>query len=92
MENLGCEAYVFSPDPAEENKVAVYELWKDRDSLHAHFDHENYFNMGSMFGEIGLAGAESKNGESPLVNLSTMKHLAQELISFLRMNKLLKIR
>ena len=48
--------------------------------------------MGSMFGEIGLAGAESKNGESPLVNLSTMKHLAQELISFLRMNKLLKIR
>ena len=88
----GCEAYVFSPDPAEENKVAVYELWEDRDSLHAHFDHENYFNMGSMFGEIGLAGAESKNGESPLVNLSTMKHLAQELISFLRMNKLLKIR
>ena len=56
----GCEAYVFSPDPAEANKVAVYELWKDRDSLHAHFDHENYFNMGSMFGEIGLAGAESK--------------------------------
>ena len=56
----GCEAYVFSPDPAEESKVAVYELWKDRDSLHAHFDHENYFNMGSMFGEIGLAGAESK--------------------------------
>ena len=56
----GCEAYVFSPDPAEESKVAVYELWKDRDSLHAHFDHENYFNMGSMFGEIGLAGAESR--------------------------------
>ena len=23
----GCEAYVFSPDPAEESKVAVYELW-----------------------------------------------------------------
>ena len=51
---------MFSPDPAEENKIAVYELWEDRDSLHAHFDHENYFNMGSMFGEIGLAGAESK--------------------------------
>ena len=44
----GCEAYVFSPDPAEENKVAVYELWEDRDSLHAHFDHENYFNMGNL--------------------------------------------
>ena len=24
----GCEAYVFSPDPAEQNKVAVYELWE----------------------------------------------------------------
>ena len=55
----GCEAYVFSPDPADGEKVVVFELWDDRDSLHAHFDRQNYFNMGSMFGEVGLAGAES---------------------------------
>lgn len=56
----GCEAYVFSPDPASEEKVAVFELWDGRDSLDAHFDHQNYFNMGSMFAEVGLAGADSR--------------------------------
>ena len=56
----GCESYVFSPDPATEEKVVVFELWDDRDSLHAHFDHQNYFNMGSMFGQVGLASAESR--------------------------------
>ncbi len=56
----GCEAYVFSPDPADGEKVVVFELWDDRDSLHAHFDHQNYFNMGSMLGEVGLANAESR--------------------------------
>ena len=30
----GCEAYVFSPDPAEENKVVVYELWEDLSLIH----------------------------------------------------------
>ena len=56
----GCRAYVFSPDPCENDRVIVFELWDDRESLAAHFDHQNYFNMGSMFGEVGLAGAESR--------------------------------
>tara|TARA_B100000029_G_scaffold449059_1_gene471966 strand:- start:261 stop:1076 length:816 start_codon:yes stop_codon:yes gene_type:complete len=59
-DEAGCQSYVFSPDPASDEKVVVFELWDDRDSLHAHFDHTNYFNMGSMFGEIGLAGADSR--------------------------------
>jgi len=56
----GCRSYVFSPDPCVDGQVIVFELWEDRDSLSAHFDHQNYFNMGSMFGEIGLASAESR--------------------------------
>ena len=55
----GCLAYVFSPDPCAEDRVVVFELWENRDALSDHFDHQNYFNMGSMFGEIGLATAES---------------------------------
>ena len=56
----GCRSYVFSPDPCENDRVIVFELWEDQKSLADHFDHQNYFNMGSMFGEVGLAGAESR--------------------------------
>ena len=56
----GCHAYVFSPDPCESSRIVVFELWEDQSSLANHFDHQNYFNMGSMFGEVGLANAESR--------------------------------
>ncbi|HAY50929.1 MAG TPA: hypothetical protein DCY30_02790, partial [Acidimicrobiaceae bacterium] len=29
----GCRAYVFSPDPCENDRVIVFELWDDRESL-----------------------------------------------------------
>ena len=57
------------------------------------FDHENYFNMGSMFGEIGLAGAESKKWRvtacEPVYDETPR---ARADFFFCRMNKLLKIR
>ncbi|GIS34709.1 MAG: hypothetical protein Ct9H90mP5_11580 [Acidimicrobiaceae bacterium] len=28
----------------------VVEIWDNYDSLHQHFDHENYFNMGNLSG------------------------------------------
>jgi len=59
-DEAGCRSYVFSPDPCANDRVVVFELWEDRDSLAAHFDHQNYYNMGSMFGEVGLASAESQ--------------------------------
>lgn len=55
----GCHAYVFSKDPCVEGRIAVYELWEDEASLAAHFEHENYFNMRTMLGEFGLAGADN---------------------------------
>lgn len=56
----GCHDYVFAPDPCVEGRVQVYELWEDEASLAAHFQHENYFNMGRGMGEIGLASADSR--------------------------------
>lgn len=55
----GCRAYVFSPDPCVAGRIVVYELWDDEASLAAHFKHQNYFNMGAMLNEIGLAGADN---------------------------------
>lgn len=55
----GCHAYVFAPDPCVAGRIQVYELWEDEASLAAHFQHENYFNMGRRLGEHGLKGASS---------------------------------
>lgn len=56
----GCGAYCFAADPCVANRVQVYELWDDEASLAAHFEHENYFGMRTMLGEMGLTGADNK--------------------------------
>lgn len=37
----GCQAYVFSPDPADPAVVHLYELWDDQAALDAHFASEH---------------------------------------------------
>ena len=56
----GCRAYCFAPDPCVEGRIQVYELWDDEASLAAHFEHPNYLNMRTMFGQFGLLGADNK--------------------------------
>ena len=58
-EEAGCRAYYFAPDPVIDVRMVVYELWEDTESLAAHFQHQNYFNMRDALGEIGLAGADN---------------------------------
>jgi len=55
----GCLAYCFAPDPCNDTRVQVYELWQDEASLAAHFEHENYFNMRNTLGECGIIGADN---------------------------------
>ena len=45
VEEAGCRDYCFAPDPAVPNRIQVYELWEDSDSLAAHFEHPNYLRM-----------------------------------------------
>ncbi len=45
LEEKGCRDYCFAPDPAVPNRIQVYELWEDSDSLAAHFQHPNYAEM-----------------------------------------------
>ena len=53
----GCLAYCFAPDPCLETRIQVYELWTDEVSLEAHFQHENYFNMGRTLRDCGITAA-----------------------------------
>ncbi len=45
VEEAGCHDYCFAPDPSVPTRIQVYELWKDSDSLAAHFQHPNYHKM-----------------------------------------------
>ncbi len=45
LEEPGCQAYCFAPDPGVETRIQVYELWEDEASLAAHFKHSYYDAM-----------------------------------------------
>ncbi len=47
LDEPGCHAYCFAPDPGVDVRVQVYELWEDEASLAAHFKHPNYIEMRS---------------------------------------------
>ena len=54
VEEDGCRDYCFAPDPSVPNRVQVYELWEDSDSLAAHFKHPNYAKMVELLGNAGI--------------------------------------
>jgi len=56
----GCLAYCFAPDPCAAERIQVYELWTDEASLAAHFEHENYFNMGGALRDCGIVNADNR--------------------------------
>ena len=37
LNETGCQEYVFSPDPNDDNRIMLYELWDDQAALDAHF-------------------------------------------------------
>ena len=37
LDEVGCSEYVFSPDPNDDNRIMLYELWDGQASLDAHF-------------------------------------------------------
>ena len=45
----GCREYVFSPDPDDDNRVLLFELWDDQEALDLHFasDHMAEFQRAS---------------------------------------------
>lgn len=37
LEEPGCHEYAFSPDPNDDQRILLYELWDDQAALDAHF-------------------------------------------------------
>lgn len=37
LEESGCHEYAFTPDPNDDNRVLLYELWDDQTALDGHF-------------------------------------------------------
>lgn len=53
-EEAGCHAYCFAADPSVPTRIQVYELWEDRGSLLAHFDHRYYAQMVQALRSVGI--------------------------------------
>ncbi|MDA8851847.1 antibiotic biosynthesis monooxygenase [Hyphomicrobiales bacterium] len=59
-EEAGCISYCFAADPCVDNRIQVYELWEDEDSLVAHFSHHTYFKMVEALNSVGIRNTENQ--------------------------------
>ena len=59
-EEEGCISYCFAADPCVPNRIQVYELWKDEDSLIAHFSHNTYLEMVEALNSVGIRETENQ--------------------------------
>jgi quinol monooxygenase YgiN len=53
----GCLAYSFASDTSVPTRVQVFELWRDTESLAAHFAHPNYLAMREILRGVERAGS-----------------------------------
>ena len=60
LEEAGCREYAFTPDPNDDNRVLLYELWDDQSSLDAHFASPHMAAWQETRKGLALAGASIK--------------------------------
>jgi quinol monooxygenase YgiN len=54
----GNREYVFSPDPDDEDRILLFELWDDQAALDAHFASEHMASFQASMTGIAVAGME----------------------------------
>jgi len=59
-EEEGCISYCFAADPCVDNRIQVYELWRDEESLIAHFSHHTYAKMVEALNSVGIRDTENQ--------------------------------
>ena len=57
LNETGCQEYVFSPDPNDDNRIMLYELWDDQASLDAHFASDHMAAWQETRKGLALAGS-----------------------------------
>ena len=56
----GCREYAFSPDPDDDDRILLFELWDDQEALDAHFATEHMAEFQRAMKGIEVAGMDIK--------------------------------
>lgn len=56
----GCREYTFSPDPNDDTRIMLYELWDDQSALDAHFASEHMAAWQEARHGLPVVGADIK--------------------------------
>ena len=56
----GCQEYVFSPDPDNADRILLFELWDDQESLEAHFASDHMAEFKRAVAGVAVAVREIK--------------------------------
>ncbi len=56
----GCREYAFSPDPDNDDRILLFELWDDQEALDAHFATEHMAEFQRAMAGIEVAGMDIK--------------------------------
>ncbi|WP_394934948.1 putative quinol monooxygenase [uncultured Ilumatobacter sp.] len=59
-EEPGCHEYAFTPDPTDDNRVLLYELWEDQAALDRHFSSAHMADWQKKRKSLAIARASIK--------------------------------
>ena len=60
LDEAGCHEYAFTPDPNDDNRILLYELWEDQAALDAHFESAHMATWQDSPARRGIASASVK--------------------------------
>lgn len=60
LEEPGCREYTFSPDPNDDNRIMLYELWDDQEALNGHFASAHMAAWQQISSTLKVASADIK--------------------------------
>jgi len=60
LEEPGCQEYAFSPDPNDDNRVMLFELWDDQHALDGHFASAHMAQWQEVRGTLKVVSADIK--------------------------------
>ena len=56
----GCREYCFTPDPNDDNRIMLYELWDDQDALNGHFASAHMAEWRNVSATLATVAADVK--------------------------------
>lgn len=60
LQEPGCHAYSFAPDPDDPNRIVLFELWDDQAALDAHFATDHMAQFQQAMKGLSVVGTDIK--------------------------------